>query len=159
VAQDIQVAAADGSVPPDQTKLGINQFNNGTYATFQEADGTLRSVPVIVDAEGKVYSATGAAADVDFLIKNNVGVLRVDPAGLNSVFLDKSPINPQLTAEEVNALKNITNARVEIAQKYPDLANLLKTYGSLDVAETAIGLDAADESSRCHASHERQLCS
>lgn len=142
VAQDIQLAAADGSVPPDQTKLGINQFKNGTYATFQEADGSLRSVPVIVDAEGKVYSATGTAADVDFLIKNNVGVLRVDPAGLNSVFLDKSPIDPQLTPSEVEALKNITNTRVEIAQKYPDLANLLKTYGSLDVAETAIGLDA-----------------
>jgi hypothetical protein len=142
VAQDIQVAAADGSIPPDQTKLGINQFKNGTYATFQEADGSLRSVPVILDAEGKVYSATGSAADVDFLIKNNVGILRVDPAGLNSAFLDKSPINPQLTPSEVEALKNITSTRVEIAQKYPDLANLLKTYGSLDVAETAIGLDA-----------------
>lgn len=142
VAQDIQVAAADGFVPPDQTKLGINQFQNGTYATFQETDGTLRSVPVIVDAEGKVYSATGSAADVDFLIKNNVNILRVDPAGLNSIFLDKSPIDPQLSAEEVQALKNITNTRVEIAQKFPDLANLLKSYGSLDAAEAAIGLDA-----------------
>jgi len=142
VAQDVQVAAADGFVPPDQTKLGINQFKNGTYATFQETDGTLRSVPVIVDAEGKVYSATGSAADVDFLIKNNVNILRVDPAGLNSIFLDKSPIDPQLTPEEINALKNITNTRVEIAQKFPDLANLLKSYGSLDAAEAAIGLDA-----------------
>jgi hypothetical protein len=142
VVQDIQVAAADGTLPPDQTKLGLNQFKTGNYFTAPEADGSLRSVPVIVDSQGKVYSATGSAADVDFLVRNNIATLTVDAAGINPIFTDKSPINPNLSAEELQALKNVTGTRVEIAQKFPDFANLLKTYGSLDVAETAIGLDA-----------------
>jgi len=39
-------------------------------------------------------------------------------------------------------VREVPTPETEFANKYPELAKLLKTYGSLDVAETAIGLDA-----------------
>lgn len=142
----VQVAGPGGF---EEFKPGINQTKMGTYFTGFNSQGALNTVPVIIDsATGQIVSATGTPEDVSFLRLQNVSVLRVDPNKINPIYLDKSPINPNITPEEFAALKDVTSAKevpspeTEFANKYPELAKLLKTYGSLDVAETAIGLDA-----------------
>ena len=136
----VQVAGPGGF---EEFKPGINQTKMGTYFTGFNAQGALNTVPVIIDsATGQIVSATGNPQDVGFLKQGNISILRVDPSKINPIFLDKSPIYVDITPEELKALKDITFDSTPITEKYPDVAKLLKTFGSLDVAETAIGIDA-----------------
>jgi len=116
----VQVAGPGGfqDLMPGQ----INVTATGTY---------FGNVPVVIDSKtGQIISATGSAQDIETLRQGNVSTLRVDTSKINPVFLDKSPLNPNLSSEELNALKGVAKAdAARNALKTGKFDEYFNTYG------------------------------
>jgi len=117
----VDVAGPGGFQELKQGQLNI--LPTGTY---------FGNVPVVIDSKtGQIISATGSTQDIETLRAGNVSTLRVDTSKIDPVFLDKSPLNPNLSQEELNALKNVAKAdAAKNALKTGKFDEYFNTYGA-----------------------------
>jgi hypothetical protein len=116
----VQVAGPGGFQELKQGQLNI--LPTGTY---------FGNVPVVIDSKtGQIVSATGSAQDLETLRAGNVSTLRVDTSKINPAFLDKSPLNPNISQDELNALKGVAKAdAARNALKTGKFDEYFNTYG------------------------------
>lgn len=159
VAPDVQVAGGEGL--PEMPKPGLGQLfvdkfgrpiSIGVMETDASGNSRLVAAPITGDAKtGYSYQVGGQnvgipTSQIESLTKTG-GLLG---GRLDLSQMDFTPIDPKLTPEELKALlgdisevpfKEIVDTP-EFKAKYPEFANVIKSFGTLDAAEGAMGIDA-----------------
>jgi hypothetical protein len=117
--------AGPGGLSNDGFKPGqMTQTATGLFATLKLSDGTIVNVPVQYNQGAGNLTTNSTNPEV----VNQVRLLQVTPENLpkiNPVFLDKTPINPNITAQEQADLNKVSSA----SQRQVDL---LKAGKSID---------------------------
>ena len=124
LSQGTQVAGP-GGLPNNGFQPGqMTQTATGLFATLKLSDGTIVNVPVQYN-QGSISLTTNSTNPE---IVNQVYLLQVTPENIskiNPVFLDKTPINPNITPEEQAALNKVSSAK-------DNMINALKSGKSID---------------------------
>jgi hypothetical protein len=117
--------AGPGGLPNNGFQVGqMTQTAAGLFATLKLSDGTIVNVPVQYNQGAGSLTTNSTNPEV----VNQVRLLQVTPENLskiNSVFLDKTPINPNISAEEQAALNKVSSAS-------QNMINALKAGKSID---------------------------
>jgi hypothetical protein len=119
LTQGTQVAGPGGYDPRGFQPGTITQTATGLFTTYTASDGTIVNIPITVNQNTGEIKTT--STDPEAI--NAVKVLKVDSSKVNPVFLDKTPISPNLSAAEQEALSKVTSN---------DMVNALKAGKSID---------------------------
>ena len=124
LSQGTQVAGP-GGLPNNGFQPGqMTQTATGLFATLKLSDGTIVNVPVQYNQGANSLTTNSTNPEVI----NQVRLLQVTPENtskINPVFLDKTPINPNITPEEQAALNKVSSAK-------DNMINALKSGKSID---------------------------
>ena len=124
LSQGTQVAGP-GGFPNDGFKPGqMTQTATGLFATIKLSDGTIVNVPVQYNQGSNSLTTNSTNPEV----VNQVKLLKITPENItkiNPVFLDKTPINPNITSDEQAALNKVASAK-------DNMINALKSGKSID---------------------------
>jgi len=124
LSQGRQVAGP-GGFANDGFKPGqMTQTATGLFATIKLTDGTIVNVPVQYNQGANSLTTNSTNPE----IINQVKLLQVTPENItkiNPVFLDKTPVNPNITPEEQAALNKVASAK-------DNMINALKSGKSID---------------------------
>ena len=117
--------AGPGGLPNNGFQPGqMTQTATGLFATLKLSDGTIVNVPVQYNQGANSLTTNSTNPEVI----NQVRLLQVTPENtskINPVFLDKTPINPNITPEEQAALNKVSSAK-------DNMINALKSGKSID---------------------------
>jgi len=119
LTQGTQVAGPGGIDPRGFQPGTITQTATGLFTTFTASDGTIVNIPITVNQNTGEIKTT--STDPEAL--NAIKVLKVDSSKINPVFLDRTPISPNLSAAEQADLAKVTSN---------DMVNALKAGKSID---------------------------
>ena len=124
LSQGTQVAGP-GGLPNNGFQPGqMTQTATGLFATLKLSDGTIVNVPVQYNQGANSLTTNSTNPEV----VNQVRLLQIPPENIpkiNPEFLDKTPINPNITPEEQAALNKVSSAK-------DNMINALKSGKSID---------------------------
>jgi hypothetical protein len=124
LSQGTQVAGP-GGLPNNGFQPGqMTQTATGLFATLRLSDGTIVNVPVQYNQGASSLTTNSTNPE----IVNQVKLLQVTPENItkiNPVFLDKTPVNPNISAQEQAELNKVSSAS-------QNMINALKQGKSID---------------------------
>jgi hypothetical protein len=124
LSQGTQVAGP-GGLPNDGFKPGqMTQTATGLFTTLRLSDGSIVNVPVQYNQGSNSLTTNSTNPE----IVNQVKLLQVTPENItkiNPVFLDKTPVNPNISAQEQAELNKVSSAS-------QNMINALKQGKSID---------------------------
>ena len=124
LSQGTQVAGP-GGLPNDGFKPGqMTQTATGLFTTLRLSDGSIVNVPVQYNQGSNSLTTNSTNPE----IVNQVKLLKITPENItkiNPVFLDKTPVNPNISAQEQAELNKVSSAS-------QNMINALKQGKSID---------------------------
>jgi hypothetical protein len=119
LSQGTQVAGPGGVDPRGFQPGTVTQTATGLFTTYTSADGTIVNIPITVNQNTGEIKTTSTDPEALKAVK----LLKVDSTRVNPVFLDRTPISPNLTAAEQADLAKVTSN---------DMTNALRAGKSID---------------------------
>jgi len=146
LSQGTQVAGP-GGLPNDGFKPGqMTQTATGLFTTLRLSDGSIVNVPVQYNQGSNSLTTNSTNPE----IVNQVKLLKITPENItkiNPVFLDKTPINPNISAQEQADLNKVSGAsqrQVDLLKAGKSVDEYYNTYAYIQSLGTTANL-IADE--------------